>query len=43
MVRRILRKQERLRDEGHDILKPVGAPEKRKSKLEAGIVRNAEK
>jgi transposase len=34
MVRRILRKQERLRDEGHDILKPVGAPEKRKSKLD---------
>ncbi len=32
MVRRILRRHGRLRDEGHDILKP--APEKRKSKLD---------
>ena len=34
MVRRILRRHGRLRDEGHDILKPVGQQAPRKSKLD---------
>ncbi len=34
MVRRILRRHERLRDKGHDILKPSGEPATRQSKLD---------
>jgi len=34
MVRRILRRHERLRDQGHDLLKPSGEPTSRSSKLD---------